>query len=61
MDTVVGFGNAVGSAMLGELLLNASLESNAVDELNLEGEPGYRGVGVASSELHIWLPGNLGY
>jgi hypothetical protein len=29
--------------------------------IELKGEPGFRGVGVASSELQIWLPGGLGY
>ena len=61
MDTVIGFGNAQGSALLAELLLNASLDSNETHEFNLEGEPGYRGVAAASAELNIFLPGSFGY
>ncbi len=61
VNTLVGFGNDVGSARLAELLLNAGLDNNPRDEYQLEGEPGFRGVGVASSELQIWLPGSLGY
>lgn len=61
IDTVVGFGNAEGSAQLAELFLDAGLQDNDVDEFTLEGEPGFRGVGVASAELGIWLPGSFGY
>jgi hypothetical protein len=61
IDTVVGFGNAEGSAQLAQLFLDAGLQNNEVDEFKLEGEPGFRGVGVASAELAIWLPGSSGY
>lgn len=61
VNTVVGFGDAAGSARLAELLLNAGLENNPRNEYELEGEAGFRGVGVASAELHIYLPGHIFY
>jgi hypothetical protein len=60
-DTVIGFGNDVGSSWFAELLLNASLPSNKIVEYRLEGEMGYRGVGPGSAEVKLYLPGSLGW
>jgi len=46
---------------LAELLLNAGRPDNPVVEYQLEGEGGFRGVGVHSAEVQIFLPGSLGW
>jgi len=48
------------SCRFAELLLNASRPSNRELEFALECELGLRGVGPASAEIVIWLPGGLG-
>jgi len=60
-NTAVGFGHAQAAALFAELLLDASLPSSETLEYELEGELGFRGVGVGSAEITIWLPGGLGY
>ncbi len=57
--SVVGFGSDVGSVNLAALLLDLGLADNPYNEIELLGEPGGegRGVGVASAELSIRLPG----
>ena len=55
---VYGFGSLEGTVRLAELLLDISCEENARNEFDLEGEPGFRGVGPASAELRLCLPGN---
>jgi hypothetical protein len=64
-DTVRCFGLDEGNALFAELLLNASRPQNQYDEFRLLGENAYykadRGVGVASAEVVIVLPGNGGY
>ncbi len=59
-DTVIGFGGFCGTALIAELLLNASRPESKEVEFNLECEIGFRGVGPGSVELRIWLPGSLG-
>lgn len=60
-DIVQGFGSDRGSVLLAELLLNISRNENTVDEYELEGEAGFRGVGPGSAEVRLWLPGSLGW
>lgn len=60
-DTARGFGTDSGSVLLATLLLDASRPDNVVDEYELEGELGFRGVGPGSVELRLWLPGSIGY
>lgn len=60
-DTVIGFGNDRASVRFAELLLNASMPQNPVVEYQLEGERGFRGVGVESAEVQLFLPGSLGW
>lgn len=57
-NTVRSFGNDIGTALFGELLLNAGLPENLVAEYNLEGEGGFRGVGIHSVEVRLFLPGS---
>lgn len=57
-DTVKSFGNDAGSMLFAELLLNVGQAGNTVDEYELEGEAGFRGVGVCSAEVRLYLPGN---
>ncbi len=52
------FGSAHGLALLAEMLLNLSQSSNEQDEIILEGEGGFRGVGVNSAEARFYLPGH---
>lgn len=59
-DVAVGFGTLEASCRFAELLLNASRPSNRELEFALECELGLRGVGPASAEIVIWLPGGLG-
>jgi hypothetical protein len=60
-DTLIGFGTNVGSARFIELLLNASRSSSLVEEVELEGEEGFRGVAPFSCEVRLWLPGSFGW
>lgn len=57
-DTVKICGKDVGQALFAELLLNAGQPENPVDEYELEGEGGFRGVGVWSAEVRLFLPGH---
>jgi hypothetical protein len=58
-DTVRGFGSDVGNVLFAELLLNAGQPENLTDEYELEGEGGFRGVGVTSAEVTLFLPGHV--
>lgn len=60
-DTLIGFGTEAGSARFIELLLNASRASSSVEEIELEGEDGFRGVAPLSCEARMWLPGSFGW
>jgi hypothetical protein len=60
-DTVRGFGRDTGSMLFAELLLNASQPDNPLNEYDLEGDGGYRGVGYLSTEVKLWLPGSPGW
>ena len=60
-DTLFGFGNDQACCLFAELLLNASALHNDVNEYNLEGECGFRGVGRGSAEINLWLPGSIGF
>ena len=58
-DTVRGLGSDRGSMLFAELLLNAGQPQSLTDEYELEGEGGFRGVGVFSAEVTLYLPGHL--
>lgn len=58
-DTVRIFGSDAGMVRLAELLLNAALPQNEQDEYALEGEAGFRGVGIKSAEATLLLPGHI--
>lgn len=60
-DTVKIFGNDVGIVLFAELLLNFSVPHNEQDELQLESESGFRGIGVGSAEVQLFLPGHLAW
>jgi hypothetical protein len=60
-DTVRGFGLDRATVRIAELLLNASRPENDVLEYELEDEGGFRGVGVHSAEVRLFLPGSLGW
>jgi hypothetical protein len=60
-DTVVGFGSDRGAANFVEFLLDASRASSSVDEFELEGEGGFRGVAPFSCEVRLLLPGACGW
>lgn len=60
-DVAIGFGALEACVRFAELLLNASQPANQELEFCLEGEAGFRGVGLMSAEIDIWLPGGLGY
>jgi hypothetical protein len=60
-DTVVGFGGGRGAYAIAELLLDVSQEWNEEVEYTLEGPYGFGGVALASAEIHLWLPGGLGW
>lgn len=60
-DTLVGFGNDVATAAMGELLLNFSQPGNAEDQIDLECFAGFMGVAPGSAEITLWLPGAIGY
>ncbi len=57
-DTVKGFGNDDASVKLADLLLRIGSPDNATDEVVLEGEGGFRGVGIHSAEVGFYLPGS---
>ncbi len=58
-DTVKIFGRDTGMVLFAELLLNAALPQNDEDEYELEGEGGFRGVGINSAEVKMFLPGHI--
>ncbi len=58
-DTVRIFGSDTGMVRFAELLLNAALPQNEADEYELEGEGGFRGVGINSAEVTLFLPGHV--
>lgn len=60
-DTVKIFGSDTGLVLFAELLLNLSLPHNEQDEFELEGESGFRGVGISSAEARLLLPGHLAW
>jgi hypothetical protein len=60
-DVLWGFGHLGGSTRFATLLLDLSRPSSQRVEVQLEGEAGYRGVGPASPEISIWLPGSFGW
>jgi len=60
-DTVKIFGSDTGLVSFAELLLNLSVPHNEQDEFELEGESGFRGVGVGSAEARLFLPGHLAW
>jgi hypothetical protein len=60
-DTVIGFGNDDASVRLAALLLNIGSPANETTEIVLEGEGGFRGVGVRSAEAAFYLPGSLAW
>jgi len=60
-DTVRSFGSDHGSALFAQLLLNAGRPEDAWTEYVLEGEGGFRGVGVCSAEVALYLPGHLAW
>jgi len=60
-DTVKIFGSDVGLVTFAELLLNFSVPHNEQDEIQLEGESGFRGVGISSAEVSLFLPGHLAW
>ena len=57
-DTVKMFGRDTGIVLFAELLFNAALPQNEEDEYELEGEGGFRGVGINSAEVKMFLPGH---
>lgn len=58
-DTVRVFGKDIGMVLFAELLLNVALPQSETDEYQLEGEGGFRGVGVNSAEVTLLLPGHV--
>ena len=60
-DTIVGFGGDVACVRLAELLLNIGIAENTAVEYVLEGDGGYRAVGIHSVEIRFFLPGSLGW
>jgi hypothetical protein len=60
-DTVRGFGSDEANVRFAELLVNASRPDSEVDEYELEGEGGFRGVGPQSAEVMLFLPGSPGW
>jgi hypothetical protein len=55
-NTVKGFGNDDASVRLAGLLLNIGSAENETSEVVLEGEGGFRGVGLHSAEASFYLP-----
>lgn len=60
-DIIAGFGTDRASVLLAELFLNASRPENPINEYQLEGEGGFRGVGIFSAEVNLFLPGSLAW
>lgn len=60
-DTVRIFGSDTGLVAFAELLLNVSVPQNGLDEIQLGGESGFRGVGIGSGEASLFLPGHLAW
>ena len=60
-NVAVGFGDVKPSCLMADLFLNAGLAANPQLEFQMEGECGFRGVGLESAEIMIWLPGSLGH
>lgn len=56
-DCLRGFGNPIASIAFAEYLLRFGSEENTLDELTLEGYPGYQRVSKLSSEITLTLPG----
>lgn len=57
-DMVAGFGSDRGCVRLAELLLNLGRPESAENDVRLEAEAGWRGVGRKSVEARFVLPGN---
>ncbi len=55
-DKVKIFGSDTGLVAFAEVLLNFSLPQDGLDEIQLEGESGFRGVGISSAEVSLFLP-----
>lgn len=60
-DTIIGFGNDDASVLLAELLLRIGSSLNDTNEIVLEGEGGFRGVGTHSAEAAFYLPGGFAW
>lgn len=60
-DVVEGFGTTEATARLAQLLLDVSRPDCPVNEVQLEGELGFRGVAPGSAEVRLWLPGSFGW
>ncbi|MDE2290985.1 MAG: hypothetical protein KGL53_02785 [Elusimicrobia bacterium] len=60
-DTLSGFGADAAAVRLAGLLLDLSRPMNKMDEVELEGEGGFRGVAEQSSEAVLRLPGSFGW
>jgi hypothetical protein len=60
-DTVLGFASDHGAYAIAELLLDVSQAWNEEVEYSLEGPYGFGGVASTSAEIHLWLPGGLGW
>ncbi len=60
-NVIRGFGRDKGNILFAELLLNFSRTHETLDEINLEGELGFRSVGPGSVEVNLYLPGSLGW
>ena len=57
-DHIKIFGTDKALVNFSELLLNIGGNENAQLEFQLECESGYRGVGISSAEITLWLPGS---
>lgn len=60
-DTVVGFGSDEASVRLARLLLDMSRPSSKVNEVELEGDSGFRGVAPMSAEAMLRMPGSFAW
>jgi hypothetical protein len=60
-DVVIGFGRDAATARLVELLFNMSREASTTNEVELEGEGGFRGVAPFSCDATFLLPGAFGW
>jgi hypothetical protein len=54
-DTVRIHGSDTGLVAFAELLLNFSVPDSELDEIQLEGESGFRGVGIMSAEVELFF------